>query len=85
MTYEEYMQGDVTVSIQAIEELLACAVEDYGIHHSRIKRMDREEIAFSVKVNAPATSLHALYLHVREQLGIQLGDDVVSYVQFVAR
>jgi len=47
--------------------------------------MDREEIAFSVKVNAPATSLHALYLHVREQLGIQLGDDVVSYVQFVAR
>ncbi len=35
MTYEEYLQGDVTVSIQAIEELLACAIEDYGIHHSR--------------------------------------------------
>jgi len=60
MTYEEYMQGDVTVSVQAIEELLACAIEDYGVNHSRIKRMDREEIAFSVKVDAPATSLHAL-------------------------
>ena len=85
MTYEEYLQGDVIISVQAIEELLACAIEDYGVNHSRIKRMDREEIAFSVKVDVPATSLHTLYHHVRQQLGLQLGNDVVSYVQFVAR
>ncbi|EZP60722.1 hypothetical protein RCC94_07095 [Exiguobacterium acetylicum] len=85
MTYEDYMQGDVIVSVQAIEELLACTIEDYGVRHYRIKRMDWEEIAFSVKVDVSATSLHALYQHVRQQLKIQLGDDVVSYVQFVTR
>jgi hypothetical protein len=51
MTYEDYMKGDVNVSVQAIEESLACTIEDYGVRHYRIKRMDWEEIAFSVKVD----------------------------------
>ncbi|WP_236549965.1 hypothetical protein [Exiguobacterium oxidotolerans] len=83
---EEYQnKGEVTVSVQAIEELLLCAVIEFGVICTRIKRLPTEGISFSLKVTATVQQLPALYMGLREQVRLQLGDGVVDYLQLVTK
>ncbi|WP_214846579.1 hypothetical protein [Exiguobacterium sp. s193] len=83
---EEYEnKGEVTVSMQAIEELLLCAIIEFGAVCTRIKRLPTEGVGFSLKVTATAQQLPGLYRGLREQVSLQLGDGVVDYLQLVTK
>ncbi|MGX8176131.1 hypothetical protein ACWS7L_01440 [Exiguobacterium artemiae] len=83
---EQYkVQGEVTVSVQAIEELLLCTVVDFGATVVRIKRVSDDSISFSLKVHVDPSRLAALYHYLREQMNIQLGEDVLDYLQLIAK
>ncbi|WP_236629924.1 hypothetical protein [Exiguobacterium sp. KRL4] len=79
------VQGEVTVSVQAIEELLLCTVIDFGATVIRMKRLSGDAIAFSMKVHVEEKQLAALYQHLREQVNLQLGEEVLDYLQLIAK
>ncbi|RJP00535.1 hypothetical protein D3D03_07010 [Exiguobacterium sp. RIT452] len=79
------VQGEVTVAVQAIEELLLCTVVDFGGSVIRIKRLSQDTISFSMKVSVAPAQLPALYHHLREQVNLQLGEDVLDYLQLIAK
>lgn len=79
------VQGEVTVAVQAIEELLLCTVVDFGGSVIRIKRLSQDTISFSMKVSVVPAQLPALYHHLREQVNLQLGEDVLDYLQLIAK
>lgn len=79
------VQGEVTVAVQAIEELLLCTVVDFGGSVIRIKRLSQDTISFSMKVSVAPAQLPALYHHLLEQVNLQLGEDVLDYLQLIAK
>ncbi|MDX1258483.1 hypothetical protein [Exiguobacterium sp. K1] len=85
MKQQYQVTGAVTVSVQAIEELLLCTVLDFGATVARIKRLSGDSVSFSLKVQVDATRLPDLYHYLREQVNIQLGEDVLDYLQLVAK
>lgn len=81
MNYEA--NGEVTIAVQAIEELLFCAAIEFGADHPKIKRLD--DVAFSMKVSLPNERLGEFYRYAKEQLDLQLGEGVVEYLQLIAK